>query len=47
MLLGRARGTPTPADIEGIKATVKTEKFRASLGRIACGFDGGQIIDER
>jgi Methyltransferase FkbM domain len=25
---------------------IDSEAFRASLGRIACGYDGGQIIDE-
>jgi FkbM family methyltransferase len=32
-----------PADFS---AAIDTEAFRASLGRIACGYDGGQIIDE-
>jgi hypothetical protein len=27
-------------------ATIDTEAFRAALGRIACGYDGGQIVDE-
>ena len=30
----------------GTASTVDTEPFRAALGRIACGYDGGQIIDE-
>jgi hypothetical protein len=25
---------------------IDSEAFRAALGRIACGYDGGQIIDE-
>jgi FkbM family methyltransferase len=29
-----------------IATMVDNEAFRASLGRIACGYDGGQIIDE-
>jgi FkbM family methyltransferase len=31
-----------PADF----AAIDTEAFRAALGRIACGYDGGQIFDE-
>jgi FkbM family methyltransferase len=27
-------------------AAIDNESFRASLGRIACGYDGGQIVDE-
>jgi hypothetical protein len=27
-------------------ATIDTEAFLAALGRIACGYDGGQIVDE-
>jgi hypothetical protein len=27
-------------------AAIDTEAFRAALGRIACGYDGGQIVDE-
>jgi len=25
---------------------VDTDTFRAALGRVACGYDGGQIVDE-
>jgi hypothetical protein len=25
---------------------IDTEAFRAALGRIACGYDGGQIVDD-
>jgi len=31
---------------EEICAAIDTEAFRAALGRIACGYDGGQIVDE-
>ncbi len=46
VLLSRARRAVDPAEIARIAASVKTEPFRASLGRIACGYDGGQIVDE-
>ena len=29
-----------------LASTVESEQFRAALGRIACGYDGGQIIEE-
>ena len=32
---------PRPA----LPPTVDSEAFRAALGRIACGYDGGQILD--
>ena len=44
-LLARARGA-SPADTEAMAALtseVQTDRFRAALGRIACGYDGGQI----
>ena len=34
------------AEADAVAAMVETEAFRAALGRIACGYDGGQIIDE-
>jgi FkbM family methyltransferase len=34
------RGSP------GFAGTIDTEAFRAALGRIACGYDGGQIVDD-
>ena len=46
VLLSRARGAVNPTDIERIAAIAGTEAFRAALGRIACGYDGGQIIEE-
>jgi FkbM family methyltransferase len=46
LLLSRARAAEDSERIERIAANVSTETFRASLGRIACGYDGGQIIDQ-
>jgi FkbM family methyltransferase len=40
------RGRRSAADSDAIAAMVESEAFRASLGRIACGYDGGQIVDE-
>jgi hypothetical protein len=45
-LLSRARRIAKTDDIAALAATVDTEQFRAALGRIACGYDGGQIGDE-
>lgn len=45
-LLARARHIADPAELDVLAATVASEKFRASLGRIACGYDGGQIVDD-
>ena len=44
-MLARARGSRrgSAPDFSG---AIDTEAFRAALGRIACGYDGGQIIDE-
>jgi hypothetical protein len=33
-------------DFAALATTVDTEEFRAALGRVACGYDGGQIVDE-
>jgi hypothetical protein len=45
-LLARARRIAKSDDVAAIASTVDTEQFRAALGRIACGYDGGQIVDE-
>ncbi len=45
-LLARARRIEDVREAEALKATVATEAFRASLGRIACGYDGGQVVGE-
>jgi FkbM family methyltransferase len=42
-LLDRARTTSGCSTSE---YSIDSEEFRASLGRIACGYDGGQITDE-
>jgi FkbM family methyltransferase len=46
MLLGRARGISSPDGLAELASSIETEQFRAALGRIACGYDGGQIIDD-
>jgi hypothetical protein len=43
-LLARARGIEDADDRAAIAATVDTEAFRLALGRIACGYDGGQVV---
>jgi hypothetical protein len=45
-LLRRARRTASPEALAALEQTVNSEAFRASLGRIACGYDGGQIVEE-
>ena len=45
-LLARARRISDPGGLAALASTVESEQFRASLGRIACGYDGGQIVDE-
>jgi FkbM family methyltransferase len=45
-LLARARQISDPGGLAALASTVESEQFRASLGRIACGYDGGQIVDE-
>ena len=45
-LLARARRISEPDDIAALASSLDTEQFRAALGRIACGYDGGQIIEE-
>jgi FkbM family methyltransferase len=45
-ILGRARIASRRDAAEDFSAAIDTERFRAALGRIACGYDGGQIIDE-
>jgi FkbM family methyltransferase len=45
-LLSRARAGSQRRPAEDFSAAIDTEAFRAALGRIACGYDGGQIIDE-
>ena len=45
-LLARARRISKSDDLAALASTVDTEQFRAALGRVACGYDGGQIVDE-
>src|SRR5262249_38914420 len=45
-LLGRARQLENYDDLAALASIVESEQFRASLGRIACGYDGGQVIEE-
>jgi len=45
-ILGRGRRIAKHDDFAVLASMVDTERFRAALGRIACGYDGGQIPDE-
>jgi FkbM family methyltransferase len=45
-LLSRARRIAEPNESAALASLVDTEAFRAALGRVACGYDGGQIVDE-
>jgi hypothetical protein len=45
-LLSRARQIVKPDECAALASVVETEAFRAALGRVACGYDGGQIVDE-
>jgi hypothetical protein len=45
-LLGRARRIVKPDDLAALASTFDTEQLHAALGRVACGYDGGQIVDE-
>jgi hypothetical protein len=45
-LLSRARRIAEPNESAALASLVDTEAFRAALGRVACGYDGGQIVDK-
>lgn len=45
-ILGRARRIVKDEDLALLASLVDSEQFRGALGRIACGYDGGQIVDE-
>ena len=45
-ILSRARLGSRNRTAEHFAGAIDTEVFRASLGRIACGYDGGQIVEE-
>src|SRR5262249_21755263 len=44
-LLARARRIEDGNERAALAATVGSEAFRLALGRIACGYDGGQVED--
>jgi hypothetical protein len=44
-ILRRARECSGRGDADAVSSMTETEAFRLALGRIACGYDGGQIID--
>jgi FkbM family methyltransferase len=45
-LLARARRIEHPREREALVASIETDSFRAALGRIACSYDGGQVVPE-
>jgi len=45
-ILSRARIGSRRSTEQDFSGAVDTEAFRAALGRIACGYDGGQIVEE-
>ncbi len=45
-ILARARSGSPRRKVQDFSAAIDTEAFRAALGRIACGYDGGQIVEE-
>ena len=45
-MLARARGITDATEIAALAQSMGTDQFRAALGRIACGYDGGQIFDD-
>lgn len=45
-ILDRGRTPATTAAVDAALQALDTEDFRARLGRIACGYDGGQIYKE-
>jgi FkbM family methyltransferase len=45
-ILGRGRQIEEKDYLKVLASVVGSEKFRAALGRIACGYDGGQIAED-
>jgi FkbM family methyltransferase len=45
-ILGRGRQIEDGDDLTVLAAMVESEQFRTALGRIACGYDGGQINEK-
>ncbi|MBY0560491.1 FkbM family methyltransferase [Hyphomicrobium sp.] len=42
-LLARHRGITDPDEVEQLAIDLETDRMRGALGRIACGYDGGQL----
>lgn len=42
-LLARGRGITDPVEVEQLVIDLETDMMRGALGRIACGYDGGQL----
>jgi len=45
-ILAHARRITKQDELAAIASMVDSEQFRCALGRIACGYDGGQIVDD-
>ncbi|HEY6024000.1 MAG TPA: FkbM family methyltransferase [Pseudolabrys sp.] len=45
-LLARAQRIEDASKQAALSAAVNSEAFRLALGRIACGYDGGQVVEE-
>jgi FkbM family methyltransferase len=45
-MLARGRRLTSDAELAALRAGVDSDRFRAALGRIACGYDGGQIVND-
>jgi FkbM family methyltransferase len=45
LLRGATGREPDPVAVAELAATLETDEGRARLGRIACGYDGGQIVE--
>ncbi len=45
ILRGRSTAAPGEDAVRALAATLYSDRARESLGRIACGYDGGQIVD--
>ena len=43
--VARIRNVGSATEVAAIRDELDTDEFRAALGRIACGYDGGQILD--
>jgi FkbM family methyltransferase len=45
-ILSRGRRIAKPDELAALASIIETEQFRAALGRVACGYDGGQVVDD-